>query len=121
MEQAIRNDVAAAAAAHNELGRDYDDAIAESLIDRIGAEIDKRVDTRLAQRGAPNLVNRSSPPWATVAIALGSIAIGLGASVFLLKDTGPGPGQVSAGYADMMVVLIWIVIAVINVAYARRS
>jgi hypothetical protein len=47
VDQATRNDIAAAAAAHHELGRDYDGAVAEGLIDRIGAEIDKRVDARL--------------------------------------------------------------------------
>ena len=47
VDQATRNDIAAAAAAHHELGRDFDGAVAESLIDRIGAEIDKRVDARL--------------------------------------------------------------------------
>jgi hypothetical protein len=47
MDQATRNDIAAATAAHHELGRDYDDAVAEGLVDRIGAEIDKRVDARL--------------------------------------------------------------------------
>ena len=50
VDQATRNDIAAAAAAHHELGRDYDDAVAESLIDRIGTEIDKRVEARLGGR-----------------------------------------------------------------------
>ncbi|MGH3258063.1 MAG: hypothetical protein ACRDOU_22165, partial [Streptosporangiaceae bacterium] len=50
MDQATRNDIAAAAAAHRELGSAYDDAVAESLIDRIGAEIDKRVEARLGTR-----------------------------------------------------------------------
>jgi hypothetical protein len=48
MDQAARDDIAAAVAAHRELGRDFDGAVAEGLIERIGAEIDKRVDTRLA-------------------------------------------------------------------------
>jgi hypothetical protein len=48
VEQATRDDIAASVAAHSELGRDFDGAVAEGLIDRIGAEIDKRVDARLA-------------------------------------------------------------------------
>jgi hypothetical protein len=47
VDYATRNDIAAAAAAHHELGRDYDGAVAEGLIERIGAEIDQRVDARL--------------------------------------------------------------------------
>lgn len=50
MDQVARNDIAAATAAHRELGNAYDDAVAESLIDRIGAEIDKRVEAKLAAR-----------------------------------------------------------------------
>jgi hypothetical protein len=48
MDQAARDDIAAAVAAHRELGRDYDGAVAEGLIERIGAEIDKRVEAQLA-------------------------------------------------------------------------
>jgi hypothetical protein len=47
VDNATRNDIAAAAAAHHALGRDYDGAVAEGLIERIGAEIDQRVDARL--------------------------------------------------------------------------
>jgi hypothetical protein len=47
MEQPAQEDIVAAAVAHRELGRDYDGPIAESLVDWIGAEIDKRVDARL--------------------------------------------------------------------------
>jgi hypothetical protein len=51
MNRLAQEDIAAAAAAHRELGRDYDGAVAEGLIERIGDEIDKRVDARLGQRG----------------------------------------------------------------------
>src|SRR5437773_413860 len=33
-------------------GPGYDEAVAEGLVERIGAEIDKRIDARLAQTGA---------------------------------------------------------------------
>jgi hypothetical protein len=35
--------------AHADLGPGYEDAVAEGLVERIGAEIDKRIDARLAQ------------------------------------------------------------------------
>jgi hypothetical protein len=50
MDQRVQSDIAAAAAAHHELGRDYDDAVAESLVERIGSEIDRRVDAKFAAR-----------------------------------------------------------------------
>jgi ribosomal protein S20 len=65
VDHATRNDIAAAAAAHHELGRDYDSAVAEGLIERIGAEIDQRVDARL---GA---VSRGSGSAAEVSQASG--------------------------------------------------
>jgi hypothetical protein len=119
MDQLAREDIAAAAAVHHELGREYDDAVAESLVDRIGAEIDKRVDTRLGQRAdrpAPRdqarpVTSSRRSSLETVAIALGSMTIGGITAVGVLNST-----KSSAA----LVALIWIVIAVINVAYARR-
>ena len=55
MDTATRDEVAAAAAAHRELGADYGDAVAEGLVERIGAELDKRIDARLSQRGQAGL------------------------------------------------------------------
>jgi hypothetical protein len=51
VDQATREDVAATASVHRDLGPDYTDAVSEALVERIGTEIDKRVDARLAQRG----------------------------------------------------------------------
>ena len=45
-------EIRASVAAHTDLGPGYDDAVAEGLVERIGAEIDKRIDARLAQSGA---------------------------------------------------------------------
>src|ERR1700746_1970283 len=45
-------EIRASVGAHYELGARYDDAVAEGLVERIGAEIDKRIDARLGQLGA---------------------------------------------------------------------
>jgi hypothetical protein len=50
-----REEIAASVGAHAELGPKYDSAVAEGLIERIGAEIDKRVDARLRSLGQPAL------------------------------------------------------------------
>ena len=47
-----REEIAASVAAHAELGPRYDAALAEGLIERIGEEIDRRVDARLRGMGA---------------------------------------------------------------------
>jgi hypothetical protein len=45
-------EIRASVAARADLGPAYDDAVAEGLVERIGAEIDKRIDARLGQFGA---------------------------------------------------------------------
>ncbi|MEP7026845.1 MAG: hypothetical protein ABJB47_24155 [Actinomycetota bacterium] len=130
MDQLAREDIAAAAAAHRELGRDYDAAVAEGLIERIGAEIDRRIDARLAQTGSsrpPFTVPPSGPvakqpvpgrpSFAAVVLALGSMGCGIGAGGTVLY-AGHG-GSVSFGQV-LLVAIIWIIIGAVNVSYSRR-
>ncbi|MGD0064664.1 MAG: hypothetical protein ABSB76_14620 [Streptosporangiaceae bacterium] len=44
-------EIRASVAAHQDLGSGYDEAVAEGLVERIGAEIDKRIDARLGSAG----------------------------------------------------------------------
>jgi hypothetical protein len=135
MDQLARDDIAAATAVHRELGRDYDGAVAESLVERIGDEIDKRVDARLGQRGDRHPRDRhpqrdglaqrdregqlspgARPAWAVIVLAFGSMGFGVGAAGAILSLAQHG----SSGGADALVALIWIIIGVINVSYSRR-
>jgi hypothetical protein len=50
-----RQEIAASVAAHAELGPRYDGAVAEGLVERIGEEIDRRVDARLRGMGQHGL------------------------------------------------------------------
>lgn len=49
-----RDEITASVAAHAELGSRYDIAVAEGLVERIGEEIDRRVDARLRSLGQHN-------------------------------------------------------------------
>jgi hypothetical protein len=118
VDQHTREEIAAAGAAHRELGPHYDDAVAEGLVERIGAEIDKRVDARLAQRG-DGLVRREpggqvSPaahsPWPAITFGLGSMLMGVLATAAVLNSGGSGA----------VVIFVWFIIGIINVAFARR-
>ena len=122
----IRDEVRASAAAHRDLGPGYDTAVAEGLVERIGEEIDRRVDARLfgqLQAPAPTRPRRVREPGrpgvAAVFLALGSMALAIGATAAVLHP-GDNQGNVSGGQA-VLVALIWIVIGVVNVAYARRD
>lgn len=135
MDVQTHEDIAATAAVHSELGREYDGALAEGLIERISSEIDKQVDARLAQRG----IQPGRGPWANVVMGLGSVGLGIGATAVTLhslSSTGTVPkAEVDLGsfHASVMssttsistaqvvlVVLIWVAIAVVNIVYARR-
>jgi hypothetical protein len=136
MDERAHEDVAAAAAVHTELGRAYDGAVAEGLVERISSEIDKQVDARLAEHG----IQSSGAAWANVAMGLGSVGLGIGATAVTLHaysvsgvapkasiNLGPLHGSVMTTTSSVstgqlvLVGLIWAVIAVINIAYARRQ
>ena len=100
--------------------------MAEGLVERIGEEIDRRVDARLfgqSQATAARLPRRAPVPGrvgaGAVILALGSMGLAIGATAAVLHP-GADQGQVSAGQA-VLVALIWIVIGVVNVSYARRQ
>jgi hypothetical protein len=135
MDQLARDDITAAAAAHRELGRDYDAAVAEGLIERIGGEIDRRIDARLALTGAtpapapgpkfrhpgmqppPDQVAKPAtgrPSVASIVLALGSMGIGIGAAGTVLSLDNSSAGGI------WLVVVIWIIIGAVNVSYSRR-
>jgi hypothetical protein len=118
VDQQAREEIAAAGAAHRELGPGYDDAVAEGLVERIGAEIDKRVDARLAQRGdgparrgpGSQVSPAAHSSWPVIVLGLGSMTMGVLAAAAVLNSGGSGA----------VVAFIWVIIGIINVAYARR-
>jgi len=165
-------EIRASVGAHADLGPGYEDAVAEGLVERIGAEIDKRIDARLAQtpghqgpaalagaqpgvpasagvagaagpagadgpagypayQGYQGYLGPVLPPGyqlgppparpsqlgarhvASTITALGSMAMGVAATA-IVAHAGTLGGQ------GFIILLIWVAIAIINVAYARR-
>src|SRR5262245_35055942 len=105
-----------AMAAHRQPGS-RDDAIAEGLVQRISAEIDRVVELRLEQRTGtvpdqPARLSRS-----TLALGLGSVGLGVAGAAVVL---GVG-SHLGHGYQMALVALMWIVIGIVNVAYSRRA
>src|SRR2546423_14726677 len=54
-------EIRASVGAHADLGPGYEDAVAEGLVERIGAEIDKRIEARLAQTDVPTPAGEVGP------------------------------------------------------------
>ena len=154
-------EIRASVGAHADLGPGYEDAVAEGLVERIGVEIDKRIDARLAQTGAAGAPGSAAPAGAagaagaagpagypgfqghqgylgpvlppgyqlgpppvrpsqvgarnvaTTITALGSVALGVAATA-IVSSAGSLGGQ------GFIILVIWVAIAIINVAYARR-
>jgi hypothetical protein len=141
-------EIAASVAALQDLGPGYDQALAEGLVERIGADIDKRIAAQLDSRVTAEVDSRiltQLDQYAgcrhqrrrarrmiraerrmtradrsdgfdrqSFAVALGSLLVTLPITAIVLKGS---PG----GAAIMLMALIWIVIGVINVAYAVRK
>jgi len=141
-------EIAAAVAALRDLGSGYDQALAEGLVERIGAEIDKRiaaeidnrvtaeVDSRIltqldryagcrhqrrrairmvrAERRLVRAERADRSGRQSMMLALGSTLVALPVTAIVLK----GSPSVAA---IMLMALIWVIVGIINVAYAMRK
>jgi hypothetical protein len=111
----------AAAETHSELGPEYRDAVLDQFVDRVGREIDARVDARLAQaaRQPGQIQYTPAPPprpprqISPIAMALGSITLGIPITAIVVAA-----GSHPVGFAGLLVV--WIAIAAINLGYAAK-
>jgi anti-sigma factor RsiW len=112
------DEIRAAAETHRDLGPDYQSAVIESFLEKVGREIDARVDARVA---AAQPYMPSAPPAAPVkpasrersAFVLAIVSMSLGIPLTALTVTA---GTHPVGIAGLPVV--WLAIAVINVAYS---
>jgi hypothetical protein len=119
-------EIAASIGAHRDLGGGYDDAIAAGLVERIGAEVDRRVDERISlyqpvgQSAAGGAGSRdarhrpAAPPggpvsWQQTLLAFGSMVIGaITSGIIAGHEAGTWP-----------ILVIWFAIVIINMAIFR--
>lgn len=104
------DELRAAAEVHSELGPGYRDAVVESFLDKIGKEIDARVDSRVtcAQETTP----RKPPRDLSLLLAVLSIALGIPITAITLSLGHSG--------AVLVTVVAWVAIVFINVIYNRN-
>jgi hypothetical protein len=103
------DEIRAAAEIHREISPEYRDAVVDSFIDRVGKEIDARVDSRLSAAQNNGQLQRQQHHGNPMALAIVSIVLGIpltAISLSLLSEHSQLIG----------LFLIWAAIAVINVA-----
>jgi Flp pilus assembly protein TadB len=140
-------EIAASAAAQQDLGPGYDQALAEGLVERIGAEIDQRITAEIDNRVTAEVNSRivtqldryagcrhqrrrarrmiraeqrtvraeraDRSARQAIMLALGSMLVALLVTTIVLKGS-PGVAAI------MLMGLIWVIVGIINVAYAMR-
>jgi hypothetical protein len=73
------------ASAHKELCPDYQEAVIESFLDKVGREIDARVDARLAQQVAQPPGQRGrGQPGSPMTLAIACMALGIPISAIVV-------------------------------------
>ncbi|GAA3798547.1 hypothetical protein GCM10022226_17410 [Sphaerisporangium flaviroseum] len=95
-----RDELAAAMSARRELGPQFELELAESLVERVNAVIDSRLAVRAPKRPGPD--------WAQMALGLGSLAFSIPLTAIV----------VNASSTTLPLMLIFALIAFINLAYA---
>jgi hypothetical protein len=111
------DEIRAAAETHRDLGPEYQSAVVDSFLDKVGREIDARVDARIAAGrppSAPAPVRQGASDRSAFALAICSMAFGVPLTAIAVA-AGTHPVGIGG------VLIIWIAIAVINVAYTRRG
>jgi len=108
-------EIRAAAETHSELGRDYQSAVIDSFIEKVGREIDARVDARVAGQYAPRRPPAERTGRGAFSLAIVSMVMGIPLTAIVLGQTGGS----SAGLIGLIVV--WLALTAINVAYSVHS
>jgi hypothetical protein len=108
-------EIRAAAETHRELGPEYQSAVIDSFLDKVGREIDARVDQRMMMMGPMSRPVRPPKERAPMALAITSMAFGIPLTAITL---GLGGHSVSGLVA---LIVVWIAITAINVSYSLGS
>jgi hypothetical protein len=105
------DELKAAVSARRDLGPEYEDAVVESFLDKMGQEIDRRVDERLAHSSPPpKHVTRAQNTADGQRLALAIVSMALGTIATLAITLGGS----SSGAA---LIPIWIGIIIVNVVF----
>lgn len=107
-----REDAAAALAARQELGAEYEPAVVDSFVDRLDKAIDARVAEQLHGRVPAARAASEPPPVNKTAFALAIVSLGTGIPITAIAAALTGlPG----------LLIVWTGIVMINIAYGMSQ
>lgn len=100
------DELQAALSARRDLGPEYEDEVVASFLDKVGQEVDRRVDERLG--AAPARAQRGPTDAQRLALAIVSLSLGTAATIPLaLLDNGPS------------FLVIWLGVIIVNIVFNR--
>ena len=92
------DDIRAAAAAHQELGPEYSDAVVAAFLERVDRAVAARVEARLAAMHQARPEKRAARRALLAGLAIGACTGALGASLAIVSlDGGPAPAASQQG------------------------
>ncbi|TDE53529.1 hypothetical protein E1295_16725 [Nonomuraea mesophila] len=103
------DELKAAMSARRDLGPDFEDAVVESFLDKMGQEIDRRVDERLAASPQGKQAARASGPSDAQRLALAIVSLSLGTLITLVL--------VLVGAGGSYLIPIWLGIIIVNAIF----
>lgn len=107
------DELKAAVSARRDLGPDFEDPLVESFLDKVGQEVDRRVDERLATAGPRGAAAGSKgSEGARLALAIVSLSLGTLSTLALAIIGG---GRTAA------LIPIWVGIIIVNVVFNSRG
>ncbi|TYB68547.1 hypothetical protein FXF51_12015 [Nonomuraea sp. PA05] len=102
------DELRAAVSARRDLGPEYENEVVESFLDKMGQEIDRRVDERLA-KASPKAgpVNQNVADGQRLALAIVSLVLATGATLAVILT----------GSEASYVIPIWIGVIIVNAIF----
>ncbi|MER6513631.1 hypothetical protein ABT158_42940 [Nonomuraea sp. NPDC001636] len=102
------DELKAAVSARRDLGPDFEDALVESFLDKVGQEVDRRVDERLAGAAPRAKAPARGSDGQRLALAIVSLSLGTLSTVAL---------AFAGGGRAIALIPIWVGIIIVNVVF----
>src|SRR5688500_17101151 len=104
------DELRAAVAARRDLGPDFEDALIESFLEQMGAEVDRRVDERVAAVN-PRELHKADKSADGMRLALAIVSMSLGTIATIALVIGEVRG--------LSLLIVWGAIVLVNIAFAQ--